>query len=69
MTLLSPTQLKTKFPWINTEDVAVASYGMWEDGGDPPSTSILIFLIHSSSWLYGRGGPAPQSACIGGVTQ
>lgn len=36
MTLLSPTQLKTKFPWINTEDVAVASYGMWEDGGDPP---------------------------------
>lgn len=28
--LLSPSQLKTKFPWINTEDVAVASYGEGE---------------------------------------
>lgn len=43
--LLSPTQLKEKFPWINTEDVAVASYGMWEErggSGDPsqhPSSS------------------------------
>lgn len=32
--LLSPTQLKMKFPWMNTEDVAVASYGMWEDWED-----------------------------------
>lgn len=40
VTLLSPTQLKAKFPWINTEDVAVASYGMWEDGGGQhPSSS------------------------------
>lgn len=34
MALLSPTQLKMKFPWMNTEDVAVASYGMWEDWED-----------------------------------
>lgn len=27
VSLLSPTQLKEKFPWINTESVALASYG------------------------------------------
>ena len=27
MSLLSPAQLKEKFPWVNTEDVALASYG------------------------------------------
>lgn len=25
--LLSPTQLKEKFPWVNTEGVVLASYG------------------------------------------
>ncbi len=27
VSLLSPTQLKEKFPWINTEGVVLASYG------------------------------------------
>lgn len=27
VTLLSPVQLKEKFPWLNTEGVALASYG------------------------------------------
>lgn len=27
MLLLSPAQLKEKFPWINTDGVALASYG------------------------------------------
>ncbi|XP_029878120.1 FAD-dependent oxidoreductase domain-containing protein 1 isoform X2 [Aquila chrysaetos chrysaetos] len=36
--LLSPTQLKAKFPWIDTEDVAVASYGFVTSAEDtmPP---------------------------------
>lgn len=27
MSLLSPAQLKEKFPWLNTDGVALASYG------------------------------------------
>ncbi|NWT61446.1 FXRD1 protein, partial [Erythrocercus mccallii] len=38
VTLLSPTQLKTKFPWINTEDVALASYGLEDEGWFDPWT-------------------------------
>ncbi|NWH41561.1 FXRD1 protein, partial [Chloropsis hardwickii] len=38
VTLLSPTQLKEKFPWINTEDVAVASYGLEDEGWFDPWT-------------------------------
>ncbi|XP_071432220.1 FAD-dependent oxidoreductase domain-containing protein 1 isoform X2 [Pithys albifrons albifrons] len=34
--LLSPTKLKEKFPWINTEDVAVASYGLEDEGWFDP---------------------------------
>ncbi|NXD88344.1 FXRD1 protein, partial [Halcyon senegalensis] len=43
--LLSPTQLKEKFPWMDTEDVAVASYGRRGGVGTPPSTPIPIFII------------------------
>ncbi|XP_059723184.1 FAD-dependent oxidoreductase domain-containing protein 1 [Haemorhous mexicanus] len=38
VTLLSPTQLKEKFPWMNTEDVAVASYGLEDEGWFDPWT-------------------------------
>ncbi|XP_020856357.1 FAD-dependent oxidoreductase domain-containing protein 1 [Phascolarctos cinereus] len=34
--LLSPEQLKNKFPWINTEDVALASYGLENEGWFDP---------------------------------
>ncbi|XP_027733405.1 FAD-dependent oxidoreductase domain-containing protein 1 [Vombatus ursinus] len=34
--LLSPEQLKNKFPWINTEDVVLASYGLENEGWFDP---------------------------------
>ncbi|KAM6234469.1 LOW QUALITY PROTEIN: FAD-dependent oxidoreductase domain-containing protein 1 [Spheniscus humboldti] len=46
--LLSPTQLKAKFPWIDTEDVAVASYG---------------FVTSAEDAMPPRG-PAPATARI-----
>ncbi|XP_061659318.1 FAD-dependent oxidoreductase domain-containing protein 1 isoform X2 [Syngnathoides biaculeatus] len=36
VSLLSPTQLKEKFPWMNTEDVALASYGLENEGWFDP---------------------------------
>ncbi|XP_074705057.1 FAD-dependent oxidoreductase domain-containing protein 1 [Strix aluco] len=41
--LLSPTQLKAKFPWIDTEDVAVASYGLEDEGWFDPWTLLTAF--------------------------
>ncbi|NXR38092.1 FXRD1 protein, partial [Zosterops hypoxanthus] len=41
--LLSPTQLKMKFPWMNTEDVAVASYGLEDEGWFDPWTLLNAF--------------------------
>ncbi|XP_036602569.1 FAD-dependent oxidoreductase domain-containing protein 1 isoform X1 [Trichosurus vulpecula] len=34
--LLSPEQLKNKFPWINTEGIALASYGLENEGWFDP---------------------------------
>uniref|UniRef100_A0A7N4PD97 FAD-dependent oxidoreductase domain-containing protein 1 n=1 Tax=Sarcophilus harrisii TaxID=9305 RepID=A0A7N4PD97_SARHA len=34
--LLSPKQLKDKFPWINTEGIALASYGLENEGWFDP---------------------------------
>ncbi|XP_072878296.1 FAD-dependent oxidoreductase domain-containing protein 1 isoform X3 [Chlorocebus sabaeus] len=34
--LMSPDQLRNKFPWINTEGVALASYGMENEGWFDP---------------------------------
>ncbi|KAM5132653.1 FAD-dependent oxidoreductase domain-containing protein 1 [Mantella aurantiaca] len=36
--LFSPEQLKKKFPWINTQDVALASYGLENEGWFDPWT-------------------------------
>ncbi|MBN3318036.1 FXRD1 protein, partial [Atractosteus spatula] len=41
--LLSPTQLKEKFPWINTEGVALASYGLENEGWFDPWTLLNAF--------------------------
>nr|XP_057942570.1 FAD-dependent oxidoreductase domain-containing protein 1 [Doryrhamphus excisus] len=41
--LLSTTQLKEKFPWINTEDVALASYGLENEGWFDPWTLLNAF--------------------------
>ncbi|NWZ37202.1 FXRD1 protein, partial [Brachypodius atriceps] len=49
VTLLSPTQLKTKFPWINTEDVAVASYGLEDEGWFDPWTLLNAFRRKATS--------------------
>ncbi|XP_063584342.1 FAD-dependent oxidoreductase domain-containing protein 1 isoform X8 [Pongo abelii] len=36
ISLMSPDQLRNKFPWINTEGVALASYGMEDEGWFDP---------------------------------
>ncbi|KPP69833.1 FAD-dependent oxidoreductase domain-containing protein 1-like [Scleropages formosus] len=36
VTLLSPAQVKEKFPWLNTEGVALASYGLENEGWFDP---------------------------------
>ncbi|XP_030217532.1 FAD-dependent oxidoreductase domain-containing protein 1 [Gadus morhua] len=43
VSLLSPVQLKEKFPWINTEDVALASYGLENEGWFDPWTLLNAF--------------------------
>lgn len=43
VSLLSPTQLKEKFPWINTEGVALASYGLENEGWFDPWTLLNAF--------------------------
>ncbi|XP_051494658.1 FAD-dependent oxidoreductase domain-containing protein 1 isoform X2 [Apus apus] len=41
--LMSPTQLKEKFPWMNTQDVAVGSYGLENEGWFDPWTLLNAF--------------------------
>ncbi|XP_068457377.1 FAD-dependent oxidoreductase domain-containing protein 1 isoform X2 [Clinocottus analis] len=43
VSLLSPAQLKQKFPWINTEGVALASYGLENEGWFDPWTLLNAF--------------------------
>ncbi|XP_065553443.1 FAD-dependent oxidoreductase domain-containing protein 1 isoform X2 [Lathamus discolor] len=49
VTLLSPTQLKEKFPWIDTEDVAVASYGLEDEGWFDPWTLLTALRRKATS--------------------
>ncbi|KAK2828402.1 hypothetical protein Q5P01_019436 [Channa striata] len=41
--LLSPAQLKAKFPWINTDGVVLASYGLENEGWFDPWTLLNAF--------------------------
>ncbi|XP_059576051.1 FAD-dependent oxidoreductase domain-containing protein 1 isoform X2 [Alligator mississippiensis] len=41
--LLSPTQLKKKFPWLNTDGVALASYGLEDEGWFDPWSLLTAF--------------------------
>uniref|UniRef100_A0AAV2J625 FAD-dependent oxidoreductase domain-containing protein 1 n=1 Tax=Knipowitschia caucasica TaxID=637954 RepID=A0AAV2J625_KNICA len=43
VSLLSPSQVKEKFPWINTEGVALASYGLENEGWFDPWTLLSAF--------------------------
>uniref|UniRef100_A0A3B4WV82 FAD-dependent oxidoreductase domain-containing protein 1 n=1 Tax=Seriola lalandi dorsalis TaxID=1841481 RepID=A0A3B4WV82_SERLL len=43
VSLLSPTQLKDKFPWINTDGVVLASYGLENEGWFDPWTLLNAF--------------------------
>ncbi|XP_033490572.2 FAD-dependent oxidoreductase domain-containing protein 1 [Epinephelus lanceolatus] len=43
VSLLSPTQVKEKFPWINTDSVALASYGLENEGWFDPWTLLNAF--------------------------
>ncbi|XP_054251554.1 FAD-dependent oxidoreductase domain-containing protein 1 [Indicator indicator] len=47
--LLSPTQLKEKFPWMDTEGVAVASYGLEDEGWFDPWTLLNAFRRKATS--------------------
>ncbi|XP_031455574.1 FAD-dependent oxidoreductase domain-containing protein 1 [Phasianus colchicus] len=58
--LLSPSQLKAKFPWINTENVAVASYGLENEGWFDPWSLLNAFRRKAMSLgVY---------SCVGEVT-
>lgn len=43
VSLLSPTQVKERFPWINTDGVALASYGLENEGWFDPWTLLNAF--------------------------
>uniref|UniRef100_A0A3Q1EES8 FAD-dependent oxidoreductase domain-containing protein 1 n=1 Tax=Acanthochromis polyacanthus TaxID=80966 RepID=A0A3Q1EES8_9TELE len=43
VSLLSPTQLKQKFPWLNTDGVVLASYGLENEGWFDPWTLLNAF--------------------------
>ncbi|XP_054902481.1 FAD-dependent oxidoreductase domain-containing protein 1 [Poeciliopsis prolifica] len=43
VSLFSPQQVKEKFPWINTEGVALASYGLENEGWFDPWTLLNAF--------------------------
>uniref|UniRef100_A0A8C0H5Z3 FAD-dependent oxidoreductase domain-containing protein 1 n=1 Tax=Chelonoidis abingdonii TaxID=106734 RepID=A0A8C0H5Z3_CHEAB len=43
VSLLSPAQLKKKYPWINTDGVAVASYGLENEGWFDPWSLLNAF--------------------------
>ncbi|XP_068772831.1 FAD-dependent oxidoreductase domain-containing protein 1 isoform X2 [Struthio camelus] len=43
VSLLSPAQLKEKFPWINADDVALASYGLENEGWFDPWSLLNAF--------------------------
>lgn len=47
--LLSPTQLKEKFPWINTDGVVLASYGLENEGWFDPWTLLNAFRRKATS--------------------
>ncbi|NWR79213.1 FXRD1 protein, partial [Centropus unirufus] len=59
--LLSPTQLKAKFPWIDTEGVAVASYGLQDEGWFDPWTLLQAFRHKAMS--LGALSCAGECAC------
>ncbi|KAL6098329.1 foxred1 [Pungitius sinensis] len=43
VSLLSPDQLRAKFPWMNTDGVALASYGLENEGWFDPWTLLNAF--------------------------
>ncbi|XP_065711750.1 FAD-dependent oxidoreductase domain-containing protein 1 isoform X1 [Patagioenas fasciata] len=47
--LLSPTQLKERFPWMDTQDVAVGSYGLEDEGWFDPWTLLSAFRRKAKS--------------------
>lgn len=60
VTLLSPTQLKEKFPWLNTDGVVLASYGLENEGSFDPWTLLNGFKRKALSMGVKQ--------CIGEVT-
>lgn len=60
--LLSPTQLKDKFPWLNTDGVALASYGLENEGWFDPWTLLAAFRRKAIAL-----GAIPCSGDVSGV--
>ncbi|XP_062995403.1 FAD-dependent oxidoreductase domain-containing protein 1 isoform X2 [Elgaria multicarinata webbii] len=49
VSLLSPAQLKKKYPWLNTDGVALASYGLENEGWFDPWTLLNAFRSKAMS--------------------
>ncbi|XP_033110412.1 FAD-dependent oxidoreductase domain-containing protein 1-like isoform X2 [Anneissia japonica] len=47
--LLSPTQLKARHPWLNTSDIALASYGFQNEGWFDPWSLLSAFRKKATS--------------------
>lgn len=66
MCLMSPEQLQNKFPWINTEGVALASYGLEGEGWFDPWCLLqgLQRKIQSMGVVFCRGEVTRESEAL-----
>ncbi|XP_075695286.1 FAD-dependent oxidoreductase domain-containing protein 1 isoform X2 [Rhinoderma darwinii] len=72
--LLSPEQLKKKFPWINTQDVALASYGLENEGWFDPwlllsalrRKALSMGVIHCHGEVAGLNYDTKEMVTAGG---
>uniref|UniRef100_F6WV06 FAD-dependent oxidoreductase domain-containing protein 1 n=1 Tax=Callithrix jacchus TaxID=9483 RepID=F6WV06_CALJA len=64
--LMSPDQLRNKFPWINTEGVALASYGMEDEGWFDPWCLLqgLRRKVQSMGVLFCQGEVTRESELV-----
>ncbi|XP_060107688.1 FAD-dependent oxidoreductase domain-containing protein 1 [Heteronotia binoei] len=65
VSLLSPAQLKKKFPWLNTDGVALASYGLENEGWfDPWSLLNALRRKAISMGVYQSLGEVTSFQCV-----
>lgn len=62
--LLSPTQLKKKYPWLNTDGIALASYGI-QRLTFAPSAVFSKYVTRSNKWcMQGKRLQNAESSCF-----